>query len=880
MDTGSMTNWIARALLEFITYSTKGHIMLEVITMTGRERKRFELVEVSYNGKQKANSLICYVYDGFTEHVTVGGLPQLLQGQSTLSKEQYVAIVDPASTAVDHADLSLGIGLIMCPASISKILSGPIMHFNEVNLSLNPTIFGLAISGEVPRNLKDKVKTITNQCTIALPVCNHGTVPKLAKKLTEPLPKTESHKEKEFIDNGHQVSIAINSTKLVSPLAPVVSPMHFMLFIGALMLASAYSNVLGCYWDSVSNYFYSDLFIIRLGSEASPFQLIAIIYVLLRDDYEALYFILLYLLYLFYFNKILWICMYIDEVVSSSNYERRLHEICKYSRHTFKSGNLELKQWTSIGKLLIQKTSLDVIKIVKVLGIKCMSVNIELSTLVVSLTELLSMTNTPFEALAYKLSLIGLDQPWQALITLNPSGISFPQKQSLVTGLALPCIDQSLQKVLTEPHTFNKGNDIPSTTMGTVSYMQPILHPDCIYSSSEKKDCLGASSIPIWLYVAKLFACIACLACLVLIALSEQFRGVGEVVFCPSFFTLLIYLAVLLVVSSKKTSPWVLKWLKLGSSSQCVSGVDLKFVLFPIFLFFDCFPLTMVMPPVTWGFGIIISNAVQLFMNILPHNCSSIAIAAELAVIGFDHLPALIGVGLNFHAYSICGILAMCLDTLLPFFTSLQRYENDIKHLVIGLNPGCIVTLLQLLVLSTTCQIAPLIIWAKQLKDDSYKLYLRISPISLWLHLKETFRIGGSEKVITPSSILMKFSVTDVDILQVTNKEDDMSNSVLKVILTPQLPKDTRRCREVFWTHFRQQCLESTKFHHMSAEESPGLTLQVGEILVMFDNPHKLFWSKVLESELLLSRDGLIKKAVVKVLPFHLTAGSEPDEVN
>ena len=248
MDTGSMTNWIARALLEFITYSTKGHIMLEVITMTGRERKRFELVEVSYNRKQKAIGLICYVYNGFTEHVTVGGLPQLLQGQSTLSKEQYVAIVDPASTAVDHADLSLGIGLIMCPASISKILSGPIMHFNEVNLSLNPTIFGLAISGEVPRNLKDKVKTITNQCTIALPVCNHGTVPKLAKKLTEPLPKTESHKEKEFIDNGHQVSIAINSTKIVSPLAPVVSPMHFMLFIGALMLASAYSNVLGCCW--------------------------------------------------------------------------------------------------------------------------------------------------------------------------------------------------------------------------------------------------------------------------------------------------------------------------------------------------------------------------------------------------------------------------------------------------------------------------------------------------------------------------------------------------------------------------------------------------------------------------------------------------------
>ena len=213
MDTGSMTNWIARTILKFITYTTKGHTLLEVITMTGRERKRFELVEVFFNGNDKVNNLTCYVYDGFAKHVTVKGLPKLLQDQNILSNEQCNAIVDPASSAVDHAGMSLGIGIIMCPASISKIRCGPTIHFDILNISLEPTIFGLAISGEVPRSLKDKVNSICNQCTIALQVCNHITVPKLVQKLTEPLFKTESQREEELKSNlnflGDQESLGI-----------------------------------------------------------------------------------------------------------------------------------------------------------------------------------------------------------------------------------------------------------------------------------------------------------------------------------------------------------------------------------------------------------------------------------------------------------------------------------------------------------------------------------------------------------------------------------------------------------------------------------------------------------------------------------------------
>ena len=213
MDSGSMTNWIARTILSNILYTTKGHTLLEVITMTGRERKRFELVEVFYDGKESVNNLICYVYDGFTKHITVQGIPKILQSQNILSKEQFQNIVDPASTSVDHASLSLGIGIIMCPASINKIRNGTMIQLDKFNMTLDPTIFGMAISGEVPSDLKGNVNTICNQCTAVVQICSHVTVPKLVQKVAEPLFRTESQREEELKSNlnflGNQESLGI-----------------------------------------------------------------------------------------------------------------------------------------------------------------------------------------------------------------------------------------------------------------------------------------------------------------------------------------------------------------------------------------------------------------------------------------------------------------------------------------------------------------------------------------------------------------------------------------------------------------------------------------------------------------------------------------------
>ena len=142
------------------------------------------------------------------------------------------------------------------------------------------------------------------------------------------------------------------------------------------------------------------------------------------------------------------------------------------------------------------------------------------------------------------------------------------------------------------------------------------------------------------------------------------------------------------------------------------------------------------------------------------------------------------------------------------------------------------------------------------------------------LHIKEIVGIinnrpltaVGSEEVITPNNILMGRSDTDFNVLQVANSEEILDNALSERKLTPQLFKDTEKCREVFWTRFSQQYLESIKFDNKPSEETHGLTPQIGEVVSIFDeNTHKLFWSKGLILELLPSEDGRIRKAVVKV---------------
>ena len=65
-------------------------------------------------------------------------------------------IVDPAEQNIDHKSISMGTGLVLsnaataliCPAESTKL------NLKDHRLIIEPTMFGLAISGEIPQPLR------------------------------------------------------------------------------------------------------------------------------------------------------------------------------------------------------------------------------------------------------------------------------------------------------------------------------------------------------------------------------------------------------------------------------------------------------------------------------------------------------------------------------------------------------------------------------------------------------------------------------------------------------------------------------------------------------------------------------------------------------
>ena len=209
LDSGSMTNWIAKELLKTLKYTTKGHNLLEVITMTGKTQKRFQLVELYFSHKEKEDNLMCYVFDEFTKHITVKGLPDHIKNNSEITQGQFERIVDPATTQVDHKDINLGIGMILCTSSVNKLRTEEaVIHLKRLNILLEPTIFGTAISGEVPQSLRGSVNT----------VCSHNIAPRLVSKKNEPLFRTEDEEEAALKENLHfldsQESLGISNKEM------------------------------------------------------------------------------------------------------------------------------------------------------------------------------------------------------------------------------------------------------------------------------------------------------------------------------------------------------------------------------------------------------------------------------------------------------------------------------------------------------------------------------------------------------------------------------------------------------------------------------------------------------------------------------------------
>ena len=160
MDSGSGTNWIVVSLLKFLTHTVKGTEMLEVVTFEGIIKRKFPLVEVLYplpNGKTA--NIMCYAHDSFTRHVAVKGMVEYVEKEFKTS-DLLPKLSDPASMEIDHRSISPGIGLILCSSTTNRIRTKPVVSIQEIGILLEPTLFGVAISGAIPHKLRAPQQTI------------------------------------------------------------------------------------------------------------------------------------------------------------------------------------------------------------------------------------------------------------------------------------------------------------------------------------------------------------------------------------------------------------------------------------------------------------------------------------------------------------------------------------------------------------------------------------------------------------------------------------------------------------------------------------------------------------------------------------------------
>ena len=123
----------------------------------------------------------------------------------------------------------------------------------------------------------------------------------------------------------------------------------------------------------------------------------------------------------------------------------------------------------------------------------------------------------------------------------------------------------------------------------------------------------------------------------------------------------------------------------------------------------------------------------------------------------------------------------------------------------------------------------------------------------------------GEDEVITPNNILTGRNDENRGMLEVIDTESLLKEAMLARNLVPKTFEQTEKRREEFWQRFREQYLDSIKFQTKPSPDKPGLVPKRGDIVIIFDKTHKLFWEKGLILELIPSSDGEIRRAKVRV---------------
>ena len=124
-------------------------------------------------------------------------------------------LVDPASTNIDHKSHP-GIAMILSPSAINKLrnLHQQITYLEELDILLEPTKFGVAISGIIPNHLGNNAGIASANFIAARPVSNqiNQTVPETTQKIQPSKLSSLGESETETIakENFQQDSRAYN----------------------------------------------------------------------------------------------------------------------------------------------------------------------------------------------------------------------------------------------------------------------------------------------------------------------------------------------------------------------------------------------------------------------------------------------------------------------------------------------------------------------------------------------------------------------------------------------------------------------------------------------------------------------------------------------
>ena len=169
LDSGSGTNWIVKNILQHVHHTKKGSEILEVHSFHGAVKKKYQLVDVYYiDQHNNSQAITCYVHDSYVRHICLD-MTTYLQSEYPNVKPYTLpcAISDPGDKGVDHGHESQGIGMVLCPASTNRLrTSHGIVHINELDILLEPTIFGVVVSGAIPSHLRLKANEVSVNCSV------------------------------------------------------------------------------------------------------------------------------------------------------------------------------------------------------------------------------------------------------------------------------------------------------------------------------------------------------------------------------------------------------------------------------------------------------------------------------------------------------------------------------------------------------------------------------------------------------------------------------------------------------------------------------------------------------------------------------------------